>query len=192
MKALPGQLDHIGYRDKYSDNASIVKTASPNVNGFLLEAIMQTAVKQSSNPTEAKALSEPLDLLMNGMWKSMTVRNENYTGATWENIGFDGRVPDTHMSLSHPWSSAPSYILPEYILGLRASTPGWMTWSLRPFVHGAPEWVSGKRKTPAGVIFAPWRNRSGGLEIAIDAPEGTTGSVEYGGYTVKAYGGRKE
>lgn len=191
MTALPKLFEEHGYRDQFSVEPSPETWISPNTNGYLLEAVLQTAVGQSMNKTRATQLSGSAKLMIAGLWGQMTHLNENYTGAVWESIGFDGKPLSLAASLSHPWSSAPSYILPEYVLGLRASGPGWKSWTLQPFAYGLDlTWASGKRQTPYGEISASWELQGKRLIVSVKAPQGTSGVVSVGDSIIKVKGGR--
>lgn len=178
QNALPNLYNKIGYNDQSNTDPST--HISPNTNGFLLEAIMLTASKYSHNNTSLAAeLAQPAKLLLDGLWRNMVVQNEYYSGATWEYMNPDGTPGlDRYTSLAHPWGSAPSYVLPQYVLGLQAAEPGWKKWTLRPFVAGLDlDWASGKERTRYGTIEASWRLDAGKLEIVVSAPKGTEGTI---------------
>ncbi|KAF2104506.1 Six-hairpin glycosidase [Rhizodiscina lignyota] len=178
QKALPKLYNKIGYNDQSNTDPST--HISPNTNGFLLEAIMLTASTYSHNDgILAAQLAEPAALLLDGMWRNMVVQDQYYSGATWEYMNANGTPGlDRYTSLSHPWGSAPSYVLPQYVLGLQATEPGWKKWTLRPFVWSfGLDWVKGKSETPYGSIVASWRVDGTRLEVIVSSPEETEGTI---------------
>lgn len=189
-KALPKLENKIGYNDISSTDAST--HLSPNTNGFLLEAIMATASKSLDNAKLATQLAQPAKLLLDGMWRNMVVQDKYYTGTSWEYMYNDGRPGiELFTSHSHPWGSAPSYVLPEYVLGLKNSKAGWTEWTLTPFPYGLGlNWVSGKVKTPKGELSASWRISGQHLEVSVKAPKGTKGSIILPRKTYKVVGGK--
>lgn len=190
-KALPKLENKIGYNDRLGiDPATHL---SPNTNGFLLEAVMQTAAKVAQKDAgQATRLVKPAKFMLEGLWAAMVTQDEYYSGASWEYVYNDGRPGlDLFTSLSHPWGSAPSYVLPEYVLGLRAAKPGWSEWTLQPFWYGCDlGWVSGQVQTPHGRLSASWKVVKRDIEVVVTAPKDTKGSVWVSGKTIKVEGGR--
>jgi hypothetical protein len=121
----------IGYKPLSSDVDSETYELSPNIQGFLLEALFKAHRDLAySNLTIAKSLLDDL-------WSKMVTQKEYYTGASWEYLYPDGSPGiDLFTSLSHPWGGAPTYVLPEYVLGISATEPGFKTWEFTPLWQG--------------------------------------------------------
>ena len=101
-------------------------------------------------------------------------------------------------SMAHPWSSAATYMLSRFSLGVRPLVPGFGRWVVRPrfLLRGdhralgegeGPhrlEWVAGKVPTPRGSVGVAAHSRplgrAGGLRIAlaVTVPTNTTGAME--------------
>lgn len=147
---------------------------SPNLLGFLLESLF------IANATlGVQSLDVAKDLLDN-FWSKMVTQNQYYTGASWEYLYPDGSPGiGLFTSLSHPWGGAPTYILPQYVLGVSSLEPGYKTWQFKPLIYGLGlEDASGKVPTPHGTIEASWEFVGGRkLVLSVEGPVGTTGSV---------------
>ena len=91
---------------------------------------------------------------------------------TWEVFQSTGpTVPAA--SLCHPWSGAPCYWLPAYVLGVRCAAPGWSKAVIRPLASAGIDWAKGAVPTPHGTISVEWRREDGKIEVVrCQAPEG--------------------
>lgn len=87
---------------------------------------------------------------------------------------------DLFTSLAHPWGAAPTYVLPEYIVGVTATSPGYRTFQFQPLI-GALDLTEANATvvTPHGPIYAEWRLSNDGevCTVAILAPKGTLGTL---------------
>ncbi|KAL4771981.1 Six-hairpin glycosidase-like protein [Aspergillus nidulans var. acristatus] len=164
----------IGYKTT-SDIASDPSTnLSPNLSGFLLEALFKHARGQ---PYHA-ATVETIDVLLNGLWAAMADQDDYYTGTSWEYLYPDGRPGlDLFTSHAHPWGGAPTYVFTEYLLGIQPTSPGFMEWAFRPVINGMGlSWVEGRVPTPRGSIRAGWAVENGTeIRLYVCAPAGTRG-----------------
>ncbi|KAL4988642.1 Six-hairpin glycosidase-like protein [Aspergillus falconensis] len=164
----------IGYKTT-SDTASEPSTnLSPNLSGFLLEALFKHARRE---PYHA-ATAEAIDLLLNGLWAAMVEHDDYYTGTSWEYLYPDGRPGlDLFTSHAHPWGGAPTYLFTEYLLGIQPISPGSKEWAFRPMITGTGlSWVEGRVPTPQGSIDAGWTVENGTeVRLHICAPVETRG-----------------
>jgi hypothetical protein len=122
--------------------------------------------------------------LLDNLWGAM-VSNANYiSGASWEYLAQD-LSPSLGLftSLSHPWGAAPTYILPQWIAGIRAVTPGYKTWVVEPAYNGFDlTWASAKVSTKVyGEISMKWSVNGTTLTVTINAPSNTSGSFQLPG-----------
>lgn len=184
ISALQGLALAPGYKDATTANSSDPTVViSPNTNGFLLEALFQS-----------NASSEGLALIRS-LWGPMIDQREVYSGASWEYVNQDG-APGLGLftSLAHPWGGAPTYILTEWVAGLRAAPGpsgfGYRSWILDPGVgvSAGLTRASARVVTPTGVLSAGWELVSGRLSVVIDAPPATEGVLQYNGETRKLCG----
>ncbi len=105
-------------------------------------------------------------------------------GTMWEAMGVNGRplrqdhgrLITSRTSLAHGWSTAPTYALSAYVLGMRPTSPGWRTWTVEPQPIGL-RFASGSVGTPYGSLGVGWRRVGGGLQVTVDAPHGTHGRL---------------
>jgi hypothetical protein len=160
-----------GYRDS-SQADPATANLSPNTNGFLLSALMMAGRYDAAK------------YLLDNLWGAM-VSNANYTSrASWEYLAQD-LSPGLGLftSLSHPWGGAPTYILPQWIAGIRAVTPGYKTWVVEPAYDGFDlTWASAKVSTKNyGDISVKWMLNETTLTVTINAPSNTSGSFQLPG-----------
>lgn len=163
-----------GYRTSSGEAESPDYQLAPNPSGFLLEALFQSYLSYGSD--SAPAVSH----LLGGLWGSMVNNNSYYSGASWEYVKPDGSPGlDLFTSLAHPWGAAPSYVLPEYLLGVRPTNPGYRTFVLKPAVGflGLKE-TSGRVPTPHGAIRAGWTMNGTKAVIEAEVPEGVQGYLQ--------------
>jgi hypothetical protein len=101
-----------------------------------------------------------------------------YSGASWEYVKPDGSPGlGLFTSLAHPWGAAPSYVLPEYLLGIEATEAGYQTFTLRPMVvYLGLEEVSGRVPTPNSPIKSSWIMGANGTVVDIVVQEGCRGT----------------
>ncbi|KAL5361299.1 Six-hairpin glycosidase-like protein [Aspergillus floccosus] len=178
IEALSSLRLGIGYKTS-SDTADSDPSTnlSPNLSGFLLEALFQHARRGVPD----QATSEAIAVLLNRLWSAMVTQDEYYTGTSWEYIYPDGRPGlDLFTSHAHPWGAAPTYVLTEYVLGIQPSAPGFAEWRFWPTVAGTGlEWAKGRVPTPHGPIKASWTlsGNAKKLSVQVCGPSGTRGRV---------------
>jgi hypothetical protein len=174
IAALPSLFLGSGYKDTSSAANSSTTQLSPNTQGFLLEALF------IANKTLAVQSLDIATTLLDTFWPQMLSRSRYYTGATWEYLIPDGSPGiDLFTSLAHPWGSAPTYLLTQYVLGVSAVKSGYQKWSFAPLLQGLGlHWVNGSVPTPQGDIFAGWQITGKDATLAVKAPSGTTGVIE--------------
>ncbi|KAL5377223.1 hypothetical protein DPSP01_009889 [Paraphaeosphaeria sporulosa] len=163
-----------GYRTSSAEAESPEYQLAPNPSGFLLEALFQSYLNYGSD--SATAASH----LLGGLWGSMVNNDSYFSGASWEYVNPDGSPGlDLFTSLAHPWGAAPSYVLPEYLLGVRPTISGYKSFVVNPAVGflGLTE-AGGRVPTPFGPIKAGWTANGTHATIDVDVPEGTTGAFQ--------------
>lgn len=131
--------------------------------------------------------------LIRRTWGLMARTDPNTT--VWEKISLkgevqpnqpnDGHEPTTrdegegYVSLAHAWSGGPVPALSGYVLGARATSPGFDTWVVSPQV-GDLRWAQGQVPTPAGPLVSRWvrdkRHRT--FRLTVTGPPQTSGNVE--------------
>jgi hypothetical protein len=161
----------LGFRTTSSDAESEDYQLAPNPSGFLLEALFKSHRDHGSNGTAA------ITHLLDNLWSAMVNNDQYYSGASWEYVKPDGSPGiDLFTSLSHPWGAAPTYVLPEYLVGVEPILPGYKTFSVKPMIgYLSLSEVSGKLPTPFGSIEVAWKISGRGVVVDIIVPEGTSG-----------------
>ena len=158
-----------GFKDSSLVNSSDpTVNLSPNTNGFLLDALMQ-----SNATTESR-------FLLDHLWTAMISSDATYTGAAWEYVNQQLQPGlNLYTSQSHPWGGAPTYVLTNYIAGIRPVTFGYQTWIVEPAYTGfGLTTAAATVQTPSGPLSASWSLSVDGktLSVEITAPKGTSGS----------------
>lgn len=184
IAALQGLTLAPGYKDATTANSSdSTVVISPNTNGFLLEALFQS-----------NASSEGLALIRS-LWSPMVDEQDYNSGGSWEYVTQDVAPGlGVFTSLAHPWGGAPTYVLTEWVAGLRAADGlpgfGYGSWILDPTVgiSAGLTQVSAQVETPTGVLSVAWVYASGQLTVTIDAPPATYGILVYNGEQKKLCG----
>ncbi|KAG1690612.1 hypothetical protein DVH05_027962 [Phytophthora capsici] len=167
LKGLENLRQGPGYLDASATNKT--SQISPNTNGFLLDALLQTG------HTDEAAF------LLDNLWDAM-ISNEKYrSGASWEYVA-QSLEPGLaeYTSLSHPWGGAPTYALTNYVAGIRPVEFGFRRWILNPLVTGLEiTRANATVSTPYGELSAGWDFISNDtLTVTITAPAGTEGVLE--------------
>ena len=128
----------------------------------------------------------------------MLTQNEYYSGASWEYVHPDGSPGlNRFTSLSHPWGAAPTYVLPEYVLGISATIAGYKSWTFTPMLEGLDlKFAEGTVVTAYGDIEASWRVKGEMLVVRTNVPRGTSATLVLpdgycGRYRGKRYEGGK-
>lgn len=164
----------VGYKTTSSDKETDDYELAPNPTGFLLEALFQS--RRDFGSDSAPAITHLLD----NLWGSMVNDNKYYSGASWEYVKPDGSPGiDLFTSLAHPWGAAPTYVLPEYLVGVAPTSPGYQTIVVTPMIGylGLKE-VSGRVPTPHGSIEVSWTMKGNNVDMTISVPDGVTGKVK--------------
>lgn len=152
-----------GYKDDSTADAN--DYISPNTNGFLLSALFET--KQT----------EEIAFLLDNLWDAMISNESLATGAGWEYVNLD-LMPglDEYSSQSHPWSTAPTYALTNYLAGIRPVDFGFKTWIIEPLISGLNVTsVAAKVSTPYGSLGVSWELDGQTLNVQVDSPQDTEG-----------------
>lgn len=154
-----------GYKDSTSVNSSSTVNISPNTNGFLLNALMR-----SNATTETK-------YLLDNLWGAMIANASTTSGASWEYVDTNLQPGlSRYTSLSHPWGGAATYVLTEYIAGIRLVTFGYKTWVIEPAYTGfGLSSAAAKVQTPHGTLSVKWTVKNGKIKAVIRSPAGTEG-----------------
>jgi alpha-L-rhamnosidase len=86
-------------------------------------------------------------------WKHMV---ESGTTITWE--AWDQHYKP-NQDWNHAWGAAPANLLPRFVLGVRASKPGWKEATIQPH-PGDLTFATGTIPAPAGEISVSWKRTS--------------------------------
>jgi hypothetical protein len=103
-------------------------------------------------------------------WRHMV---ESGTTITWE--AWDQKYKP-NQDWNHAWGAAPANLLPRYVLGAEAGSPGWKQARIRPNT-GTLSFAKGKIPTPLGPIEVGWENKSF-FQMRLELPVGMTAKLE--------------
>ncbi|KAF5676039.1 alpha-L-rhamnosidase A [Fusarium denticulatum] len=174
----------LGYKDRSTLNDHDIETKiSPNTNGLLLQAILA-----------AEDWDRAAKLIYN-VWGAMLKDPETRSGASWEYLTAIGQPGlGAFTSLGHPWGGAATYILTEWVVGLRSADGiqgfGYKNWVVNPElgVHMGLSHARAKVPLyPSGEIEVEWSIKSKKMTVQIKAPPETRG-VFWIGKTKKTLG----
>jgi len=80
-------------------------------------------------------------------------------------------------STSHAWSSGPTALLPQKVLGLEPTGYGWKTFVMKPFM-GDLKWAKGTVSTVAGNISGSWeKSGQNHFKLKLNVPGETQATV---------------
>ncbi|KAJ5388025.1 alpha-L-rhamnosidase [Penicillium cosmopolitanum] len=188
-----------GYKADTTVSASDpLVSISPNTNGFLLPALFMS----NASTTAKDLLVSVWGPMLHKMGEAGIGNDTTSTGASWEYLALD-KSPGLSLftSLGHPWGGAATYVLTEWATGLRpASGPagfGYNEWLLAPEtgVEMGLKKSSAKVVTGSGeTLSVSWEltSTSESLRVNIDAPQGTTGTVQFRGSLKTFVGGKRQ
>ncbi|KAF5571786.1 alpha-L-rhamnosidase A [Fusarium phyllophilum] len=165
------ELD-LGYEDRSTlDDHDIETKISPNTNGLLPQAILA-----------AEDWGRAAKLIYN-VWGAMLKDPETRSGASWEYLTPAGQPGlGAFTSLGHPWGGVATYILTEWVAGLRSADGvqgfGYKSWVVNPElgVHMGLSHARAKVPLyPSGEVEIKWSIKSKKMTVRIKAPAETKG-----------------
>lgn len=131
-------------------------------SGFLLKSLYDAGYGRDA-----------LDLLTSrdtSGWLNMIENGAGATSEAWDT----SQKPN--MTWSHPWAAAPAYVIPRDMYGIRPTTPGYSTFTVRP-QPGGQEHGSITVPTIKGNIGASFRVTEGRTDVGVDVPGNTVATV---------------
>lgn len=114
-----------------------------------------------------------LDLMLadgDRSWKHMV---NSGTTISWE--AWDMKYKP-NQDWNHAWGAAPANLLPRFVLGAQAASPGWSTVTIRPLTGGL-KYARGKVPTPRGPIEIDWTDKTS-FRLSLKLPEGITAKID--------------
>jgi len=177
LQKLSDLFYEIGYKDSTRIGNRADTQLSPNVQGFLLESLFLAHTRLNVSSTIVVPI---LRNMLEVFWPRMTNQNEFYTGATWEYLYPNGSPGiGIFTSLNHPWGGAPTYILTDYVLGVRRqlnkeiNAYEWVFDPVWEIVEGLGlTWVKGKVPLfGGGWIEASWSLENGTVDMTAEVKE---------------------
>ena len=85
-------------------------------------------------------------------------------------------APEPSRSDCHAWGAHPMFHYYATILGIRPTSPGFATVSVRPQL-GPLQWVEGTMVHPKGLIVVDMKQTNGIVSGSVRLPTGVTGTV---------------
>ncbi|KAL4861761.1 hypothetical protein BDV12DRAFT_203697 [Aspergillus spectabilis] len=164
IAALPSLRLGIYKQTTDTPSSDLSPNLSPNLSGFLLEALFTYARRAPYDP----ATTEAIDVLVNGLWAAKVTQDEYYTGTSW--------------CMSTPtedrdWICLPLMLirgvvrrrtcLRSMFLGFSLRRPGTRN-GFSGLAHTGLTWAKGSVPTPYGSIEASWRVDERGAEVELE------------------------
>jgi len=78
-----------------------------------------------------------------------------------------------NLSFAHPWASSPAFIIPWHLFGIRATSPGWTTFAVRP-APGSLTHGNISMHTVRGTVAASFARDDARFELRVSVPGGIT------------------
>lgn len=103
-------------------------------------------------------------------WRHMV---ESGATITWE--AWDHKYKP-NQDWNHAWGAAPANLLPRYVLGVQAQTPGWKKVRIKPHT-GRLTFARGHVPTPHGRLSVEWRQGKT-FTLSLKLPKGVSALVE--------------
>lgn len=103
-------------------------------------------------------------------WRHMAESGATITWEAWD------QKYKPNQDWNHAWGAAPANLLPRYVLGVQALTPGWQQLLVRPN-PGLLTFASGKIPTPRGPVLVEWK-RGKTFTLTLNLPKDITARVE--------------
>lgn len=156
---------------KHFDNRVNRLSYSPFNQYFILQAMAEYGDYDD-------AISSILDLWGGQIEYGGTTFFEVYRPQWNDVIGQNAPIPNGQVgytSLAHPWSAGVLSFMSEELLGVKAESPGFETFSVTPHLGRQLTRVSGEMPTPHGTIAASFDTQSG--ECSLTVPSGTVGRI---------------
>jgi hypothetical protein len=129
---------------------------------YLLEGLFESG--------ESSAAIELMVAPAERSWRHMV---ESGTTITWE--AWDQKFKP-NQDWNHAWGAAPVNLLPRYVLGVQALSPGWKEVTVKPHV-GDLRFARGKVPTPLGTVLVDWK-RTKSFSLSLKLPQGMSARVE--------------
>lgn len=181
IQRLSALFVNIGYKDSTTTAVSNTTQLSPNVQGFLLESLFLAHLNQN---VSAAVVGPVIQNLLEIYWPHMVYQDQYFTGCPWEYMYPDGSPGiGIFTSLCHPWGGAPTYVLSNYVLGIRRELKaggdvyGWVVdpvWEVVEFL-GLKEASGRMPLSEGGWIGVRWSTGSEGewtCDVVVSAARG--------------------
>jgi alpha-L-rhamnosidase len=107
-------------------------------------------------------------------WLTMIERGATTVWERWNGVDADGVA---HESLNHYSKGAVVSFLHQHVAGLRATAPGYRTFSVQPQPGGGLTSARACLECPYGLIEVSWVIRARVFTLTVTTPPGTTGDV---------------
>ncbi len=103
-------------------------------------------------------------------WRHMLASGTTVSWEAWD------QKYKPNQDWNHAWGAAPANLLPRFILGVHAATPGWATATIAPQTGGLTS-ARGKVPTPRGAISVQWQDGAT-FRLDVELPKGVTAQVK--------------
>lgn len=155
--------------------------------GFTLEGLYSAASEVNQGPIPiglaAAAAQYCHDSVVNdglNSWLGMIRQNATMTMESWVQPPCDDGCGDGGTgggTFSHPWTAAPAWIVPRFLMGIRPGSDGWRTISIRPMPSITLRAASIAILTPRGRVALSFTSNTSTFDVRITVPGNTNADV---------------
>lgn len=126
-------------------------------------------------------IDDAWELITSETYPSIGYMIQNEATTIWER--FELKKNPGMNSHNHPMYGAVDYCLYAHICGLKPTSPGWKTFSIKPYLPSKLLSAHCQVETPMGPITVRWLKQYGQKQLHICIPFGACATVDFGGNT---------
>lgn len=151
------------------------------MTGFMMEGLYTAAGEVAEGWLDARAVHKAVefchDTLINqgsNSWLGMIRQNATMTMESWTQPPLAAEGGGT---FSHPWTAAPAWIIPRFLMGIRPLSAGWATIIVRPLPPKALASASLEVPTQRGLVKLSFAQSATRFDANITIPGNTAAQV---------------
>lgn len=131
--------------------------------------------------TESGHIDEAWEIITGEEYPSLGFMIQNEATTIWER--YELKKNPGMNSHNHPMYGAVDYWFYAYLCGLKPTSPGWKTFTVKPYFPKKLLSAHARVETPMGSIVVKWLKQYGKTQLYVTVPFGTVATVEFGDNT---------
>ena len=151
------------------------------IMGFMMEALYSAAGEITEGPLDLSLVSQAVEFCYGTLtnaggnsWLGMIRQNATMTMESWQQAPFEAQGGGT---FSHPWTAAPAYIIPRFLMGVRPLEDGWRRVAIRPLPPTDLESASIEVPTGRGLVKLSFVQSASDFAANVTIPGNTFAQV---------------